>query len=217
MQATFAGAMKVNRTALILVTFFVLLSSVFLGYYYFQVLKHPKHLKTFGNPGHKVGNFKLTDQNGRTITAADLKDKICVAEFFFTNCEGICPKMNDNMVKVYDAFRNDPSLLIVSHTVDPERDSVAQMKSYSLKYDADPKKWLFLTGTKEELYRMALEEYLISVADSTVDAKNPVFIHSPYFVLVDKFKAVRGFYDGTVPEKVQQLIKDIAELKKEEL
>jgi protein SCO1/2 len=90
------------------------------------------------------------------------------------------------------------------------------MKNYSLKYDADPSKWIFLTGTKTELYRMAIDDYLISVADSTVDSHNPVFIHSPYFVLVDKFKAVRGFYDGTDLKKVDLLLKDIAELKKEQ-
>lgn len=208
--------MKVNKTALTLILFFVVLSSVFLGYYYFQVLKHPKHLKIYGNPGHKVGRFSFLDQNGNKVTENDVKDKICVAEFFFTNCEGICPKMNDNMVLVYEAFRNDPSVILLSHTVDPERDSVSQMKNYSLKYDADPLKWRFLTGTKDSLYGMALNDYLISVADSTVDSKNPVFIHSPYFILVDKFKQVRGFYDGTIPEKVQLLIKDIAELKKEQ-
>lgn len=200
--------------ALALVLFFVLLSCTFLGYYYFQIMKHPKHLKTMGNPGHKVGRFSFLNQDGQVITEKEVEGKIEVVEFFFTTCKGICPKMNDNMVSVYDAFRNDPEVVILSHTVDPETDTVEQMKRYSLKYDADPSKWMFLTGTKDSLYSMALNDYLISVADSTVDPKNPIFIHSPYFVLVDKTKKVRGFYNGTKTEEVDKLIKDIAELKK---
>jgi protein SCO1/2 len=207
--------MRLPKTTLILILFFALLCSIFLGYYYFQILKHPKPLKTYGNAGHTVGSFSFLNQDGKETTQEVLQNKIAVVEFFFTTCEGICPTMNDNMVTVYNAYRNDPEIVILSHTVDPETDTVEQMKRYSLKYDADPSKWLFLTGTKEALYKMALDDYLISVADSTVEPDHPVFIHSPYFVLVDKTKAVRGFYDGTKPEKVKQLVKDIVALKKE--
>jgi protein SCO1 len=203
-----------NKMALALVLFFAVLCSVFLGYYYFQIMQHPRQLKTMGNPGHRVGSFSFLNQDGKTITEKEVAGKIVVAEFFFTTCEGICPTMNDNMVMVYDSFRNDNELKILSHTVDPKTDTVEQMKRYSLKFDVDPMKWMFLTGNKEKIYDMALNEYLISVADSTVDPNNPIFIHSPYFVLVDKSKKVRGFYNGTKKEEVLNLIKDIHALKK---
>lgn len=207
--------MKMNKTTIALLVFFMLLCTVFLGYYYFEIMKHPRPLKTYGNPGHKVRDFSLTNQDGKTITAKDMEGKIYVVDFIFTTCEGICPRMSDNMVAVYQAYRNDPEIMILSHTVDPKKDTVEQIKRYSLKYDADPNKWMFLTGAKSELYSMALDGYLISVADSTVEEVNPTFIHSPYFILVDKEKAVRGFYDGTDKGKVNKLIEDIKELKKE--
>lgn len=206
--------MKVNKTAVFLILFFVLLSSVFLGYYYYQVMNKPKYIKPKGNPGHMIGPFSFKNQEGNIITEKDIEGKIFVAEFFFTTCKGICPKMNDNLVRVYEAFRSDDDLRLLSHTVDPETDTVEQMKRYSLKYDADPNKWFFLTGDKKKIYDMALNDYLITAADSTVDRNNPVFIHSPYLILIDKSKTIRNYYDGTDSSKVTQLISDIKELEK---
>ncbi len=204
-----------NKTALFLITFFMLLGIVFLGYYYYTFKQHPKHLTVYGNPGHVVRQFSFINQEGQTITEQNLKDKIYVVEYFFTTCQGICPKMNDNMVAVYQAFRNDNDFMILSHTVDPEVDTVAQLKRYAQKYDADPTRWMFLTGNKDSLYKMAIDDYLIPIADSTVEKINPTFIHTQKFVLIDKEKKVRGFYDGTEPASVKKLIQDINELKKE--
>jgi protein SCO1/2 len=204
-----------NKTALFLITFFMLLGIAFLSYYYYTFKQHPKHLTVYGNPGHVVRQFSFINQEGQTITEQNLKDKIYVVEYFFTTCQGICPKMNDNMVAVYQAFRNDNDFMILSHTVDPEVDTVAQLKRYAQKYDADPTRWMFLTGNKDSLYKMAIDDYLIPIADSTVEKINPTFIHTQKFVLIDKEKKVRGFYDGTDPASVKKLIQDINELKKD--
>ncbi len=181
--------------------------------YYYNM--HPRTLPVLGQEGHRVGNFSFTDQEGKTVTEANMSGKIYVAEYFFTTCKSICPKMNDNMVAVYREFRNDSKFAILSHTVDPETDTVEQMKRYSLKFDADAAKWIFLTGDKEPLYKMALNDYLVSVVDSTKPDEIPNFIHTEKFVLIDPDKRIRGFYDGTSKAKVDDLIKDIKELKKE--
>jgi protein SCO1 len=203
------------KTHQILITFFVVLAVGFLSAWKYYYNQHPRTLPVLGQEGHRVGAFSFTNQDGKTITDADMKGKICVAEYFFTTCKSICPVMNDNMVAVYTQFRNDKNFAILSHTVDPETDTVAQMKNYSLKFDADVNKWMFLTGAKEPLYKMALNDYLVSVVDSTKPNEIPNFIHTEKFVLVDPDKRIRGFYDGTNKTAVQQLIGDIKSLKKE--
>ncbi len=212
---TFARDMK-NKTALFLLAFFMLLGIAFLAYYYSQYKQVPKRLPTFGNPGHHVEAFSFTNQDGRTFTDKDLEGKIYVVEYFFTTCEGICPQMNENMAKVYQAYRGQNDVAILSHTVDPETDTVEQLKRYSLKFDADPSQWNFVTGDKQQLYSMAIHSYLVTaVEDTTKKEILPDFIHSEKFVLVDKEKHIRGTYDGTQENDVKKLINDIAELKKE--
>ncbi|HQW47034.1 MAG TPA: SCO family protein [Chitinophagaceae bacterium] len=205
-----------NKTSLFLLVFFMLLGIAFLGFYYFQYKQVPKHLPTYGNPGHHVEPFTFINQDGMPVTEKDFEGKIYVVEYFFTTCEGICPKMNDNMAKVYQTFRGQNDVAILSHTVDPETDTVEQLKRYSLKFDADPKQWSFVTGDKMELYKMAINSYLVTaVEDTTQKDVMPDFIHSEKFVLVDKEKHIRGTYDGTSATAVKQLIDDIVELKKE--
>jgi protein SCO1/2 len=208
--------MKVNKIAVILITFFMLLGIAFLGYYYFTYKQHPRRLTTYGNPGHKVAPFSFTNQDGKIVTEKDLEGKIYVVEYFFTTCQGICPKMNDNMAKVYQAFRGQNDIAILSHTVDPETDTVEQLKRYSLKYEADASQWNFVTGDKQALYDMAINSYLVSAVEDTTQ-KNilPDFIHSEKFVLIDKEKHIRGIYDGTNAGDVKKLIDDIIELRKE--
>jgi len=195
----------------------MVLGIVFIAYSYKVTHAHKAPLAVLGNPGHRVGPFSFTNQEGKTITNEDVKGKIYVAEYFFATCRGICPKMNENMVKVFQAFRGSKDVLILSHTVDPRKDSVAALKTYSLKYDADPHQWLFLTGDKKELYDMARYSYLVTAADDTavVDIKSD-FIHTQYWVLVDDGGRLRGkFYDGTNPGDVNQLIGDIKQLLEE--
>ena len=197
--------MKNKKTTIFLLTFFFLLAAAFMTYYYKVNREQPKRLPLMG------------DQEGKTVTNDDVNGKIYAVEYFFTTCKGICPKMNENMAEVYQAFRGNKDVLILSHTVDPVKDSVKAMKAYSLKYDADPNQWLFLTGDKKELYDMARYSYLVTASDDTgaVDIKSD-FIHTDRFVLVDGTGHIRGQYKGTDKGAVAQMIGDIKELLKEE-
>jgi len=158
----------------------------------------------------KIPDFKFVSQKGETITQRELDGNIYVANFIFTSCEGICKKMTSQMTRVQDKFRNDPTVKIVSYTVDPERDSVEALQQYADLYNADPNKWYFLTGDKKEIYDLAQHGYLLPVQESndgTVD-----FVHSEKFILVDRNKNVRGIYDGTDQKEVDRLITEITVL-----
>jgi protein SCO1 len=206
-----------NKSRIFILVFLMLLGVAFLSYYYIAYKESPRTLPKIGNPGHKVGAFEFVNQNGAKITDKDVDGKIRVVEYFFTTCKGICPKMNENMAKVYNAFRKDKDILFLSHTVDPETDTVEQIKRYSEQFDADPNQWMFLTGDKMALYQMAVRSYLITAVDDQDYNKTitPDFIHSQYFVLVDKFGNIRGAYDGTDMKKVNKLMNDIETLRKE--
>ncbi len=209
--------MSKRTTTIILVSFFIVFAAVFMTYYYTQTRDLPKKLPILGNPGHKVGNFSFTNQDGKTVTLANVDGKIRVVNYFFTTCKGICPRMNENMTKVYQAYRGNNEILILSHTVDPKKDTVGAMKAYSMHFDADPNQWMFLTGDKKALYEMARDEYLVTAVDDTATADiNSDFIHSERFILVDKGGRIRGQYDGLNAGEVNQLIGDIKELLKEE-
>ncbi|HEY0273079.1 MAG TPA: SCO family protein [Chitinophaga sp.] len=171
-----------------------------------------RQLPVLGNPGHLTGKFTFTDQRGKTITEQTVAGKIRVVEYFFTTCKGICPKMNANMRLVYNAYVHDPKVVILSHTVDPETDSVATMAAYAQKFQADPAHWLFLTGSKKALYAVAREQYLLSADEATPKDSTGDFIHTQYFALVDGDNRIRGFYDGTSKAEVDQLIGDIKTL-----
>jgi protein SCO1/2 len=208
--------MKINKTAIFLISFFMLLGIAFLGYYYATMKSVPKRLTYYGNPGHTVSSFSFLNQDGKIITDKDLNGKMYVVEYFFTTCKGICPKLNENMSKVYTQFRGQQDIAFLSHTVDPWTDTVEQLKRYSLQFDADPAQWIFLTGEKDSLYDMAINSYLVAAVDDTTKKEIlPDFIHTKYFVLVDKEKHIRGIYDGTNDGSVQQLIGDIKTLRKE--
>lgn len=209
--------MTKRTVTVVLITFFILLAAGFMTYYYNVTREQPKKLPILGNPGHTVRDFSFLNQEEKPITKKDVDGKIRVVEYFFTTCKGICPKMNENMAKVYQAFRGNSQVLILSHSVDPKKDTVEAMKAYSLRFDADPKQWLFLTGDKKELYDMARYSYLVTAADdtATVDIASD-FIHTDRFVLVDKGGRIRGQYEGTNIGSVNQLIGDIKELLKEE-
>jgi protein SCO1/2 len=208
--------MKHPLLRILLIVFFMVLGVFFLGYYYYTYKQHPKRLKVYGNPGHTVDTFSFIDQDGKLFTHRNVEGKICVVEYFFTTCEGICPKMNDQMTRVAAAYRGQSDVAILSHTVDPQTDTVAQMKRYAESLDADPAQWHFLTGNKQALYNMAINSYLVTaVEDTSKKDVLPEFIHSEKFVLVDKEKHIRGVYDGTNAKDVDKLIKDITELRKE--
>lgn len=164
--------------------------------------------------GHKIGPFSFLDQNGKAFGSEQLEGKIYVAEFFFTTCGTICPIMNAQMTRVQEAFKSNLNVQIVSLTVDPEIDTVAQMKRYAQMHNANEKQWHFLTGKKEDLYKLARTSFFVlkpAEAENQGDAGSD-FIHTNNFVLVDKDKQIRGYYDGTSEKEVDQLILDIEKL-----
>ncbi len=188
----------------------------FLTYYKFTMNENLNNVPVQGQPGHRVGSFSFMDQDSNVVTDKDVANKIYVVEFFFTTCKSICPIMNDNMAKVYEAYKNEKDFMIISHTVMPAVDTVAQLKRYSKKFDASPNTWKFVTGSEKDIYDKAINNYLVPAADSTQPRNLPEFLHTERFVLVDKDGRIRGkFYDGTNDGEVNQLIGDIKKLFKE--
>jgi protein SCO1/2 len=168
----------------------------------------PKNaLKVNDTVYHSVPPFEFTDQYNEKINSDSVKGKIYVAEYFFTTCQSICPVMNDNLQKVYSMYRSKPDFLILSHTVDPENDSVPVLLNYAKEHYVTDRKWLFLTGDKAALYNLARKGYLLSAGEGNGGAED--FIHTQNFALVDKERHIRGFYDGTNAAEVDRLIQDI--------
>lgn len=160
---------------------------------------------------HRIGDFSFTNQNGETITQDFIKDKVAVVEYFFTTCGSICPIMNKEMQRVQARFKDSGNVVILSHTVWPEVDSVEQMKRYAESHGADDTMWQFLTGSREDLYHMARTNYFTlkpAEVEGTGDGESD-FIHTNNFVLIDKQKRIRGYYDGTNPDDVDKMMVDI--------
>jgi len=164
--------------------------------------------------GHTIADFSLINQNGDTVTQKDYEDKIYVADFFFTRCQTICPIMTNNMAKVQQAFLNDDDVMILSHSVTPVMDSVPVLREYANHKGVIDKKWNVTTGDKKHIYELARKSYF-AVIDEGGDGGEQDFIHTENFILVDKKRRIRGFYDGTSKEEVDKLIADIRILKKE--
>lgn len=160
---------------------------------------------------HTIADFSLTNQNGETVTQDTYKDKIYVADFFFTTCPTICPIMTKNMVSVQDKIMDDPEVMLLSHSVTPQIDSVAQLKKYALEKGVIDAKWNLVTGEKKDIYELARKSYLAAKTDG--DGGPFDMIHTENFILVDKEKRIRGFYDGTKEEDIQELLEDIEVLK----
>ncbi|RKE98960.1 SCO family protein [Ichthyenterobacterium magnum] len=162
---------------------------------------------------HHIADFSLQNQNGKTITQDDYKDKIYVADFFFTTCATICPIMTDHMYEIQKEILNDDEVLLLSHSVTPKIDSVEQLKRYAKKKGVNDKKWNLVTGDKKQIYDLARKSYLAVKDFGNGDAYD--MIHTENFMLIDKKRQIRGFYDGTNPEDITTLLEDIKTLKKE--
>ncbi|WP_282159978.1 SCO family protein [Ulvibacterium marinum] len=160
---------------------------------------------------HTIADFSLTNQNGKTITQADYRDKIYVADFFFTTCPTICPIMTKNMAEIQEEIKDDDEILLLSHSVTPQIDSVAQLKKYALEKGVMDKKWNLVTGDKKQIYELARKSYLAVKTDG--DGGPFDMIHTENFILVDKERRIRGFYDGTDPEEMDMLLSDLKVLK----
>ena len=169
-----------------------------------------QHVKKY----HRIADFSLLNQNGDTITQENYRDKIYVADFFFTTCPTICPIMTANLVEVQAALANDPEVLLLSHSVTPEIDSVAQLKKYAMEKGVNDAKWNLVTGDKKQIYELARKSYLAVQEDG--DGGPFDMIHTENFILVDKKRRIRGFYDGTKEEEMDRLLSDIEILKNSE-
>lgn len=219
--------MKNNKITILLISFFILLAAGF-SFWAYPKIKASRQTKLgyFGAPDQAVRSFKFANQDGDSITKDNMAGKIVVVEYFYSTCKSICPIMNENMATVYNAFKNNDDVLILSHTVDPKRDSVKALKAYAQQFEADSKHWMFLTGDKQQLYDQARYSYLITAVDTVDKVKiEDDFIHEKYFVLIDKHGRLRAhendngkleLYDGTDKKSVQQLIEDIHQLQTEE-
>lgn len=156
---------------------------------------------------HVIADFSFTNQNGKTITQKDYKGKIYVADFFFTTCKSICPKMTTNLVDVQKAFLDNPKVKLLSFTVMPDIDSVSVLKEYAKINGVIDSKWNLVTGDKKAIYTMARKSFLAVKQGKPEELYD--MVHTENFVLVDSKKRVRGFYDGTKKEEIQRLIEDI--------
>ena len=168
-----------------------------------------QHVKRF----HKIKDFKLVNQNGKEITNESYRDKIYVADFFFTTCQGICPIMKENMIILQDQYEDDDQVYLLSHTVTPEIDTKDVLKKYAIEKGVIDAKWNLVTGDKEQIYNLARKSYL--VAEDVEESEIFDMIHTENFVLIDPQRRIRGFYDGTDITSIDQLIVDINILKKE--
>ncbi len=162
---------------------------------------------------HKIADFSLLNQNGETITQDTYKDKIYVADFFFTTCQTICPIMTDHMCQIQKEIINDDAVMLLSHSVTPKIDSVAQLKKYAKEKGVIARKWNLVTGDKKQIYELARKSYLAVKTDGNGDEYD--MIHTENFMLIDKKRQIRGFYDGTKQEDIDRLLIDIETLKEE--
>ena len=216
---------KKSKSTFIFLFFFTL---IFLPILYFMV-KPKSELPVFNpsdvNPrlvddalkhiskDHKVSDFKLINQNGKIITQENFENKIYVADFFFTRCQTICPVMAVNMAELQEYYKNDKEIKFLSHSVTPLIDSVPVLRAYADKKGAIDGKWEITTGDKMHIYELARKSYFAVLDEG--DGGDQDFIHTEQFVLIDKKKQIRGFYDGTEADEMQRIIDDIEILKME--
>lgn len=209
--------MKIRTVNLVLL---LVAGAVFIYAFFFRDNRKPaRYLPIYGEKSyeskggktdttfHTIPSFQFINQDGKPVTEKDLKGSVYVTDFFFTTCHSICPVMSTQMERIYVKFKGNPEVKFVSHTVDPEIDTVKQLKDYAVRHNADASQWMFLTGDKKALYDIARKGYLLNAEQG--DGGPDDFIHTQNFALIDKDKRIRGFYDGTDSVQIDQLMKDI--------
>ncbi len=219
--------MFLKKYKLFIITFITISTIIFIAIY--SLLKPKKSLKIFTprdvntelvdttvqhiGYNHTIANFAFTNQNGKTITQNDYDGKIYVADFFFTTCPTICPKMTDNMVWLQEQIKNNPKVMLLSYSVTPDIDSVPVLKKYALEKGVIDSKWNLVTGNKKDIYYIARKSYLAVKTGKPEDMYD--MVHTENFILVDQKRRIRGFYDGTNLEEVKKLLEDINYLSQE--
>ena len=198
-----------SKKTSIYILFFSLLVLVFL-------VVITKLIPEFANPKlpviANVQPFSFINQDGKTITQKDVEGKVYVAQYFFTTCKGICPLMNNNMRTVYERFKNQPGFLILSHTCDPAIDSASVLKKYADSMQVNTRQWMFLTGRKDSLYKLARVSYKIDDPANNLNNIDDDFLHTQFFALVNRKSEVIKIYDGLKESEIKTLIKDIEKL-----
>lgn len=213
-----------RRYKIFFITMFVV-SAVMVTLFY-TALTPPKDLPVYGpsmvNPElvdstvqhvgrtHRIADFAFINQEGKKVTHNDYRGKIYIADFFFTTCPTICPKMTDNMVKLQEIFRDEQRVMLLSHTVTPEIDSVPVLQAYAERKGVIPGKWHLVTGDKRDIYKIARASYLVVKTGKPEEMYD--MVHTENFVLVDQERRVRGFYDGTNDEEMERLAADVRHL-----
>ena len=175
------------------------------------------HNRGIGTEGiyHQISPFNLVDQHGLEVSENVIKNKVVIVDFFFVSCGSICPIMTKNLKRVHDFYKKNHNVLILSHTVWPEMDSVSVLNNYANEHDANYETWRFLTGEKKELYRLARKDYMVVPAINDPNYQHGSeadFIHTENVVLIDKKKRIRGYYDGTDENAMKKLVNDIRKL-----
>ncbi len=201
-----------SKKSILYIAFFVIL--VF-GFYTAMSVIIPGFGKKSFPALSTVEPFSFINQDGKRVTQKDVAGKVYVAEFFFTTCTGICPVMNNNMRKVYEKFKTEKDFLILSHTCDPETDSVPKMKQYADSMKVNTAQWIFLTGRKDSLYNMARISYKIDDPKNNFGGIKDQFLHSQFFALVNKKGDVKKVYDGLKQNEIDNLMTDIEDLLRE--
>lgn len=192
-------------------------AALVLAFYFILTSLVPELTKRQVPPVSYIRPFAFTSQDGVLMTEKEVAGKVFVAEYFFTTCKGICPKMNNNMKEVYEAMKEENDFLILSHTSDPETDSAAVLKAYADSLGVDTKKWVFLTGRKDSLYNMARVSYTIDDPANNLKSIDDDFLHTQFWALVDRNGDVRKIYDGLKQSEVKQLVKDARKLLKQKI
>jgi protein SCO1/2 len=193
-----------SKKAMIYTGFFVALIVIF----YLVVSPWIKRNDTIST----VQPFSFINQDGKLVTDKDVEGKVYVAEYFFTTCPGICPTMNTNMKRVYEQFKNEKDFLILSHTSDPERDSVATLKKYADSLGVNTAHWIFLTGRKDSLYSTARISYTIDDPANNLKNIDDQFLHTQFWALVNRKGEVKKVYDGLKQSEIDALIKEIKKM-----
>lgn len=161
---------------------------------------------------HQIPDFAFVNQDSQQVTQETVAGKIYVTDFFFITCPSICPKMKSQMLRVYEKYKDNPNVVILSHTIDPEHDTVAVLKDYAERMNVTADKWHFLTGDRDSIYDMALKYFIGVQEDSEAEGG---FAHSGDFMLIDQNRHIRGHYHGTEQEDVDRLLQDMDVLLKE--
>lgn len=162
---------------------------------------------------HTIAPFQFVNQDSALVNNDTFRGKIYISDFFFTSCRTICPIMKTQMLRVYDSLKNDADVLILSHTIDPEYDTVALLHDFAERLGVSSNKWHFVTGAQDSIYKIAQTSYFATAMEDSSEPDG--FIHSGAFLLIDKQQRIRGNYDGTVEESVNQLIRDVRKLQRE--